>query len=142
MGYLEHHGILGQKWGQRRFENEDGTLTEEGKIRYRKSKLQNRIDRSSGSRKSSTMKEAKSKDINTLSNKELKDYNERLRLEREYADLTKGNIDAGKKFVGGMAKTIVSGIVVGLAIEAGKTWIKNQSSTSYLKKLPGSTISL
>lgn len=32
--YLEHHGIKGQKWGTRRFQNEDGTLTAEGKDRY------------------------------------------------------------------------------------------------------------
>ena len=31
---LYHHGIKGQKWGIRRFQNEDGTLTEEGKARY------------------------------------------------------------------------------------------------------------
>lgn len=31
--YLEHHGILGQKWGVRRFQNEDGTLTAAGKRR-------------------------------------------------------------------------------------------------------------
>lgn len=33
---LEHHGIRGQKWGVRRYENEDGTLTEAGKKRYAK----------------------------------------------------------------------------------------------------------
>ena len=32
--YLEHHGIKGQKWGIRRYQNPDGSLTEEGKIRY------------------------------------------------------------------------------------------------------------
>ena len=32
--YLEHHGILGQKWGVRRFQNSDGSLTSEGKKRY------------------------------------------------------------------------------------------------------------
>ncbi len=32
--YLAHYGIAGQKWGVRRFQNEDGTLTEEGKRRY------------------------------------------------------------------------------------------------------------
>lgn len=31
---LEHHGILGQKWGIRRYQNEDGSLTEAGKRRY------------------------------------------------------------------------------------------------------------
>lgn len=31
---LKHHGILGMKWGIRRYQNEDGTLTEEGKRKY------------------------------------------------------------------------------------------------------------
>lgn len=31
---MEHHGIKGQKWGVRRFQNEDGTLTEAGRKRY------------------------------------------------------------------------------------------------------------
>ena len=45
--YLEHHGILGQKWGVRRFQNADGSLTAKGKARMNdvanskiKSKLQ------------------------------------------------------------------------------------------------------
>lgn len=33
--YLEHHGILGQKWGIRRFRNKDGSRTAEGKKRYK-----------------------------------------------------------------------------------------------------------
>ena len=31
---LYHHGIKGQKWGIRRFQNPDGSLTEEGRERY------------------------------------------------------------------------------------------------------------
>jgi len=33
-GELYHHGIKGQKWGVRRFQNPDGTLTAAGKDRY------------------------------------------------------------------------------------------------------------
>lgn len=32
--YLEHHGIRGMKWGVRRYQNADGSLTSEGKARY------------------------------------------------------------------------------------------------------------
>ena len=32
--YISHHGIKGQKWGIRRYQNPDGTLTELGKKRY------------------------------------------------------------------------------------------------------------
>ena len=31
---LYHHGIKGMKWGVRRYQNEDGSWTEEGKARY------------------------------------------------------------------------------------------------------------
>lgn len=32
--FLCHHGILGMKWGVRRYQNKDGTLTEAGKMHY------------------------------------------------------------------------------------------------------------
>ena len=34
--YLAHHGIKGQRWGVRRYQNPDGTLTEKGKARLEK----------------------------------------------------------------------------------------------------------
>ena len=33
---LQHHGVKGQRWGVRRYQNKDGTLTKAGKRRYEK----------------------------------------------------------------------------------------------------------
>lgn len=43
MSLLEmyHHGIKGQKWGVRRYQNPDGSLTPEGEKRYERDKREN-----------------------------------------------------------------------------------------------------
>lgn len=50
---LRHYGVLGMKWGVRRYQNKDGTLTTQGKKRYDRDikdnlakKKDNRIDTS------------------------------------------------------------------------------------------------
>lgn len=55
---LYHHGIKGQKWGVRRYQNEDGSYTSEGKRKYgigtservraRQAKLQSKLDSRKG----------------------------------------------------------------------------------------------
>lgn len=37
--YISHHGVLGQKWGVRRYQNKDGSLTNAGKKHYYKESL-------------------------------------------------------------------------------------------------------
>lgn len=48
---LKHWGLKGMKWGRRRYQNEDGTLTEAGKLRYArdaKEKGYSKYDESTG----------------------------------------------------------------------------------------------
>lgn len=65
---LSHHGIKGQKWGVRRYQNPDGTLTAEGKGRYLKRLEGNKV---STVAKGTVMYRTQSKDDETKVQKKL-----------------------------------------------------------------------
>lgn len=76
-GEIYHHGILGQKWGVRRFQNKDGSLTAAGKQRQKKE---------SGS--------------NKLSNEELQKRISRLQMEETYSQLLARQKERSRSRVG------------------------------------------
>ena len=80
---LQHWGILGQKWYHRRYQNEDGTLTEEGRIRYRKDATKsNKKDTNAKNVKSDENKLLSEKNIKYLTDEELNTYINRLTAEK------------------------------------------------------------
>ena len=59
---LQHHGILGQKWGRRRFQNSDGTLTPRGQTRL--DKKDNKWALTKGEKIKMKLQKSISKDMN------------------------------------------------------------------------------
>lgn len=57
--FIAHHGIKGQKWGVRRFQNEDGSLTKAGKERYNEQNSSNSSDNSENQKFHLTEKQKK-----------------------------------------------------------------------------------
>lgn len=113
---LYHHGILGMKWGVRRYQNADGSLTAAGRRRQKH-------------QMSDDAKEAraiKKKKVNQMTNAELRKLNERQNLERQHKQLNPNRI----------AKTVAS-VAAGLGtmaaiqkngskiIKTGKTVVKS-----------------
>ena len=108
---LKHAGIKGMKWGIRRFQNKDGTLTDAGKKRY--AKLQSQLDELDGAKKKTAESEAESteqkraklltstdpkelyENRNLLTTNEINDRLNRINSEARLKDLSEGSKKSG-----------------------------------------------
>ena len=117
MSNLQHHGIKGQKWGVRRFQNTDGSLTAEGKKRYSVNDYQQAIDKTKTDGKivneaktlNNTVKKLNDpaaerrirKSAAEMSDIELQKRVQRLNMEDNYTRmmLHRENLERGRTFV-------------------------------------------
>lgn len=115
---LYHFGIKGMRWGVRRYQNPDGSLTNAGKKRLKKGQTSN--EETDSSNKPST-KSSPTKTVKDMSDDELRQAINRLQLEQQYKNLSPKNVSKGKKFV----DTVTNDVLKPAAIDMGKQVAKS-----------------
>jgi hypothetical protein len=88
---LQHAGVKNMKWGIRRWQNKDGSLTPAGRERYAKKKQEVDADTHEDHIK------ARAKSASSMSDKELQDAIARLQREKLYSDLTQPKVSKGRE---------------------------------------------
>lgn len=106
---IMHYGVLGMKWGKHRSSTSSPSSKTNVSDDYRESQ---RI---------------KKKSVSELSNAELRKYNERANLERQFKDLSKKDVSKGQKFVSDIltnsGKTAATTIATAAILYGGKKLI-------------------
>ena len=127
---LYHHGVPGQRWGFRRYQNPDGTLTPAG--RRRANKLAEKYAKVTGKKlivkKRSVQgnEKPKPKTISEMSDQEIQAKINRMRLEDTYMSMIasrapKPQVSRGKRFINNIKRNVIAPALV----DAGKTLLGN-----------------
>jgi hypothetical protein len=107
--WLAHHGIKGQRWGVRRFQNPDGTLTEAGKKKY-------------GSQDNYDVEKLAKKRTKDLTNDELRKIAERRNLEKA---IKKGDAETNRMLIESGTKILTTAAIITAAGIGAKYTMKH-----------------
>ena len=124
---LYHFGIKGMKWGIRRYQNKDGSLTVAGKKRY------NEDEKSPKEKSAPSSSSNRSRSISELSDAELRTRINRLNLEKQYkqlisegADNNTKQVKEGKSFTNEIKDRAVKNVFLPAAEEIGRQVVRSK----------------
>ena len=134
---LQHWGIKGMKWGVRRYQNKDGTLTALGRKREKEmsdklksTKKENEALKKENEALKKSAQANRPKGVSEMSDAELRDRVNRLNMEQQYkqyvSNLYPETKSAGQKFV----DKLINDVLVPAAVDVGKNTVKNIMSNA------------
>lgn len=135
---IYHHGILGQRWGVRRYQNPDGSLTEAG--RRKAQKLKKEFNTLTGKKLKGKIQSDRQNKINTLmtkKNRDLTDVDLAYKLKRLQDEQKVRNLeyDLGDKKKNTFMSTVMNSVIKPAAIDAGRMVMQKVFEKSFEKAL-------